>query len=596
MKNKNQLLIFVLATFCGLIFFNEKVNAAPLVSGGNAVTSSSSTYYGYTEPYATISYNSVDAKGNRILLGYGKASKEGYFNFKLANHLRTGAYSWVYVTSNKEWNGGKKLLGRDISTGSSKVSDFSVYERVIDGGKYFDINDPSNIKNRSYLGKNAQFLRNKNIIPLNEQSKLPIKVRYPNPSNIITEKISARTKEPYPYGNLFTYSGTSLFQAVANGDTQKLPWQWNPISTSGAKTNNQNISFLSRLRSPQAEISLDWQGESYYFNSQQGVQLDSNGNVYIIYDNDDNFENTGSFVMRISAAYAYYLSQEKGNTEVEGKKTPIWLSKVELENALNSGNIAVSKILSSVHGATLSVVEDKAYVLITNDMKTQTLLRLDFSYALGEGPKNTGTTAKYTDTASRRNLSSINLGSSTFYKNDGKDLASGVREMPKNLTMVDDTTGYFSIPYSKSNGKQKGWYGYAFYQLKLENNNLVINQVPLIIQNMLGDAGDEVDPAQSITYNPNDGRMYITSNSVWASFDLTKYMQYGRLLEGKYEKVAYKTGPEENANPATNQIGPIDFDLISTKLNVSAETEQLAFFGEKTYLLVDTHNQLLISK
>lgn len=596
MKNKKQLLIFVLATFCGFTFSLEKVNAAPLVSGGNAVTSNSSTYYGYTEPYATISYNSLDAKGNRILLGYGKASKDGYFNFRLANHLRTGAYSWVYVTSNKEWKGGKELLGREISTGSSKPSDFSVYERVIDGGKYFDINDPSNAKNRAYLGKNAQFLRNKSTAPLTEQSQLPLKVSYSKPSNIITEKIPARTKENYPYGNLFTYSGPSLFQAIANGETTELLWQWNPVSTSGGDTNKQNVSFISKFRSPQADISLSWQGTNYNFNSQQGVQLDNNGNVYVIYDNDDNFENTGAFVMRISAAYAYYLSQEKGNTVADGKKTPIWLSKSELENALNSGNIAVSKILPSVHGATLSVSGNNVYVLTTNDMKTQTLVRLDFSYALGEGPKNTGTTAKYTDTATRTILTSTNLGSSAFYKNDGKDLASGVREMPKNLTMIDDTTGYFAIPYSKSNGNQKGWYGYAFYQLKLENNNLVITQVPLIIQSMLGDSGEDVDPTQSITYNPNDGRMYITSNSVWASFDLAKYVQYGKQLNGKYEKIAYSTAPEENANPATSQIGAIDFDLTSTKFNSSAETEQLAFFGGTTYLLVDTHNQLLISK
>lgn len=589
---KKALLLFGATIAFGVA---EKAYAAPLISGGNAVTSSSTSYYGYTEPYATVSYNSLDTKGNRILLGYGKADKNGYFNFPLSHRLRTGVYSWVYLTSNQVWNSGTELNGRVISTGSSQPSDFSAYERVIDGGQFFDPNDLANMKNRSYLGSNAQFLRNKSTKPLLEQSKLPKKVTIPTANQTITNQIKSRSKESYPYGNLFTYnSAGNLNQATKNGLTTETVWQWNPITTSGGVTNKKNIAFTSKLRFPQANINVSWQGSTYSFLSQQGVQIDKNGNIYVAYDNDTSLTNTGSFVMRISAAYAYYLSQTSGDTIVDGKKTPVWLSKSQVEAALDSGNISLSKILPSVHGATMSVIGSDVYVLTTKDFNSQSLTKLAFDYAQGVGPQSTGTTAKYKDTAQRTTLVNSDLGSSIFYKNDGVTLASGVSQNPKNLTMVDNSTGYFTIPYSKSNGQQKGWYGYAFYQLKLVSGKLEITQVPLIIQDMLGDSGNGYDPVQSITYNPNDGRMYITSNDVWASFDLSKYIITANNLQDKYEKISYATGPDENANPVEKQIGNIDIGLTSTKLNATAETEQIAFFGNTTYLMVNTNNQLMI--
>lgn len=42
----------------------------------------------------------------------------------------------------------------------------------------------------------------------------------------------------------------------------------------------------------------------------------------------------------------------------------------------------------------------------------------------------------------------------------------------------------------------KGWFGYAFYQVKLLLGTLVITQISLIIQDMLADSGKGDDPVK----------------------------------------------------------------------------------------------------
>ncbi|MCB5953550.1 hypothetical protein [Enterococcus sp. CWB-B31] len=600
----------------GLGFDQTESEAAPLVSNGNAVTSlpnptarydTSLTYYGYTEPYATISYNSIDIAGNRILLGYGKADQNGWFKFDLSHRLRAGVYSWVYVTSNQDWANGETLNGRTISTGTSKKSDFSVYERVVDGGKYFDSNDPSNKLNRSVLGGNVTYLRNKNTTPLVDQSILPKAITISKPNEIISDQFGERTSNSYPYGNLFTYkAGIDLYQGTENGQTEPVSWSWNGLTTTGAATNGKDAKFVSKMRlirTADTGATLEWQGTTYKMDAQQGAAMDTKGNLYVVYDNDNDAKNLGGFVMRISASFVQYLTSIEGKEQVDNKNTPLWLTTEDVKKALDSGQVALSEILPIVHGAVLTVVDDTPYVLTTNkEFTTQTLTKLSYSYALGKGPQNTGTTAKYKDTATRTLLTATDVVSGTFKKNDHQQ-ATGVSLMPKNFTMVDNDTGYFVIPYSKSSGNQKGWYGYAVYQVKVANEQLNIRQNPIVIQNILGDTksdGTGIDPAQSISYNPNDGRLYITANDVWMSFDLEKYNTVGTKALSKYvsgASVSYtQSTATDNANPIETQLGAIDIGLSSTKLNSKMETEQLIFFGDKTYLIANNYNQLLEAK
>lgn len=552
----------------------DAATSGPTITGGNAVTSNDQYYYGKTEPYASVSYNALDANGKRMVIGATKADKSGNFRVKLNHHLRTGLYTWVYVTDN---------------TGSNK-GDYSVYDRVIDGVKYFDPSDPAN-KQAAAKQTSKEFQGKRRNTTSVTSSQLPAAVSAPTANSVVTTQLKARSQETYPFGNLFTFKPTSsIVQATLKGQTQTTSWLWNVVSSNGVTNRRSNVGFASKFRMPQAGISLTWQGQTYNLDSQQGMQLANDGTVYVEFDNDSNTSNGGAFVLRISAAYAKYLSEKSGNTKVDGKITPIWLDKSAVATALDSGNMALSKLIPAQHGSTFAVWGNTPYIL-SGTSSAQTMFKLQFKYATA---KTTSSPYQATTSAWDGNprvvLTASSLGTGQFFKNDGRTVASGITTMPKNFTLVSANTGYFVIPYSQSNGNQKAWWGYTLYQVKVVSGRLVITQVPLVMQGMLGDAGKGSDPVQSITYNPWDGKLYITSNDAWVSYNLSAYVTAGNNLLGKYNKVAYG---DAAGNPITQ---PANINIQSVKLNSKMETEQLAFFGNTTYILGNTNNQILISK
>lgn len=393
----------------------------------------------------------------------------------------------------------------------------------------------------------------------------------PKQGTSLTKKLTARSIENYPYGNLFTLNrGLPSNIGIPNTTYSKLPEPkllTNKITARGLINGKlESGKFESYIGSPYAEETLEYNGILYNFRSQQGMQVDDAGNIYIIYDNDTNNYNTGSFVICFKEQYTRTLQDSKTR-----------VSTSELKRALNAKLAAISGIIPTMHGATLATIGDRAFVLCA-DIPTglQTLQKLSIS---GEKLKLT------------------KVAAGTYTDNSGKNIVKGnemVGKFFKNLTMIDTTTGYSMIPYSKNRGAG-GWYGYAFYQLKVEGEILVITQVPVLIQDMIGDGDNNYIPAQSITYNPWDQRMYITGDMAWMSFDLGKYIELGNSMLGQYHKIAFKDGGASNANPVKSSI---DIDMKQGKLDkhIPFECEQLMFHGKYTYLLINGINQMLIMK
>lgn len=393
----------------------------------------------------------------------------------------------------------------------------------------------------------------------------------PKQDTTLTKKLTARSTENYPYGNLFTLNkGLPSNIGIPNTSYTKLPEPKllsNKITAKGLINGKlEGGKFESYIGSPYAEETLEYNGIQYNFKSQQGVQVDDAGNIYIIYDNDTNNYNTGSFVICFKEQYTRTLQDSKTR-----------VSASELKRALNAKLAAISGIIPTMHGATLATIGNKAFVLCA-DIPTglQTLQELSIS---GEKLKLT------------------KVAAGTYKDSSGKNIVKGnemVGKFFKNFTMIDAATGYSMIPYSKNKGAG-GWYGYAFYQLKVEGDILVITQVPVLIQDMIGDGDNKYNPSQSITYNPWDQRMYITGDMAWMSFDLGKYIELGNSMLGQYNKIAFNDGGASNANPVKSNID-IDMKQGTLDKHIPFECEQLMFHGKYTYLLINGINQILIMK
>lgn len=393
----------------------------------------------------------------------------------------------------------------------------------------------------------------------------------PKQDTTLTKKLTARSAENYPYGNLFTLNkGLPSNIGIPNTSYTKLPEPKllsNKITAKGLINGKlDGGKFESYIGSPYAEETLEYNGIQYNFKSQQGVQIDDAGNIYIIYDNDTNNYNTGSFVICFKEQYTRTLQDSKTR-----------VSASELKRALNAKLVAISGIIPTMHGATLATIGNKAFVLCA-DIPTgmQTLQELSIS---GEKLKLT------------------KVAAGTYKDSSGKNIVKGnemVGKFLKNFTMIDAATGYSMIPYSKNKGAG-GWYGYAFYQLKVEGDILVITQVPVLIQDMIGDGDNKYNPSQSITYNPWDQRMYITGDMAWMSFDLGKYIELGNSMLGQYNKIAFNDGGASNANPVKSNID-IDMKQGTLDKHIPFECEQLMFHGKYTYLLINGINQILIMK
>ncbi|BCK00670.1 hypothetical protein [Anaerocolumna chitinilytica] len=393
----------------------------------------------------------------------------------------------------------------------------------------------------------------------------------PKQDTTLTKKLTARSTENYPYGNLFTLNkGLPSNIGIPNTSYTKLPEPKllsNKITAKGLINGKlEGGKFESYIGSPYAEETLEYNGIQYNFKSQQGVQVDDAGNIYIIYDNDTNNYNTGSFVICFKEQYTRTLQDSKTR-----------VSTSELKRALKAKLVAISGIIPTMHGATLATIGDKAYVLCA-DIPTglQTLQELSIS---GEKLKLT------------------KVAAGTYKDSSGKNIVKGnemIGKFFKNFTMIDAATGYSMIPYSKNRGAG-GWYGYAFYQLKVEGEILVITQVPVLIQDLIGDGDNKYIPSQSITYNPWDQRMYITGDMAWMSFDLGKYIELGNSMLGQYNKIAFNDGGASNANPVKSNID-IDMKQGTLDKHIPFECEQLMFHGKYTYLLINGINQILIMK
>lgn len=373
----------------------------------------------------------------------------------------------------------------------------------------------------------------------------------PEADALVVKPFAERSTGDSPYRHLFTVQSEEPLPVATKAGKLQTPGQIKgEIGTTGFTNGKDFVKFAPFMMLPNTSLVLSWRNNTYRFSDPTGVQISPDGTIYIEYDADDDAQNTGAFVLRITSDTAKQL-QDRGTSAV-GKKTVL--------KYLRTRGMALTPILSDApRGATLAVYGDTVMMLSGADAE-QTLYRIIF-------PEK-----------GKRYLARVKPVASAVIS--GNDAITPITAPPSNFTLVSEDTGYFVIPYSRTGGGQGAWYGYAVYQLKIEKDSIRVAQSPIILQSMLGDAGKGSDPVRSVTWNPYDQRLYVTSDGAWFSFDLKAFAR---------ESGVYAT---KSGNKKGNRV-PIDISIHGADFKSKAGTPQLAFDDAQAILLNGPGGQLL---
>ncbi|HAT53950.1 MAG TPA: hypothetical protein DCW31_01655 [Lactobacillus sp.] len=165
---------------------------------------------------------------------------------------------------------------------------------------------------------------------------------------------------------------------------------------------------------------------------------------------------------------------------------------------------------------------------------------------------------------------------------------------PDNLSIINDySLNDLAIKFSESaqmacddngsiyihNGVTKGHVTErTLYQLHIVNDKLTLQVMPIVFSNLFVDKnGHDTTNIQCLSYNNQEGRLYVLGDSAWFSFDLADYLSLSQRLEtGKIHNVEI-----DDLHPEINRLEGTD------------ETEALFNNGVTKYILGVAPNAIM---